>query len=471
MLFNSIPFLLLFALTYCIYWISAQKWRKYILLLSSIVFYSYNSPYLMLHFGAVIAVNYLFAEQLLKRKLAGQDTGSLIRLNILLNLANLFLFKYFYFFCDMAYILTGKNEAVREFSTFIHIALPLAISFYTFQIIAYQVDIHRGKILNSISFTDYSVFILFFPQLIAGPIMRSEEFLPLLEKPVYSEDYVKNGILLILTGLLKKVVIADTVSGIINPVFSAHNEYSGPALFLATLGFAIQVYSDFSGYSDMARGLAFLLGFDIPVNFRGPFLSQSFTELWSRWHITLSTWLRDYLYIPLGGNRDGHSGRNMMITMSLGGLWHGANISFFLWGFYLGLLLYIERVFVQFRKKEGEPAVKKFSIFRAVPVFITFSLSGVFFRTGILGINSVTVCYEFYLRMFSFSSGKMVYRHEELIFYILFGYFLNWLEYSETALSGLRKFREILIPVYSVCILLLLGLFGDGGGDFIYFQF
>ncbi|MCE9499757.1 MAG: MBOAT family protein, partial [Leptospira sp.] len=345
MLFNSIPFLLLFILTYSIYWNVNNRLKKHVLLISSVVFYSYFSLAVTVHFLLVIFVNFLLTQKLFEYKSRNKETLGLIRLIVILNLINLFLFKYFYFFMDSFYFIT-KNPFFKETGMTVSIVLPLAISFYTFQLIALQVDVHRDKLKTPISMQDYFIFIIFFPQLIAGPIMRTEDFLPQLNNPKINADSVHRGLMLLMSGLFKKVVIADNISPIIAPLYQDPSKFDSLSLAIGCLAFMSQVYCDFSGYTDMARGLAKLTGFEIPENFHGPLLSPSFRDLWARWHITLSTWLRDYLYIPLGGNKRGFfwSNLNMMITMSLGGLWHGANITYLLWGAFLGAMLWIERI-------------------------------------------------------------------------------------------------------------------------------
>ncbi len=470
MLFNSIPFLFLFLVTYIVYWLSPQKFRKPILITSSILFYAYHHFEMTFHFLGVIFVNYSFTKLILLKQERHENVKPYIWTIVILNLINLGFFKYFYFFCNSIYTIFGL-VSVKEFANSIKIFLPLAISFYTFQLLALQIDTYQGKIHRFISLTDYFLFILFFPQLIAGPIMRSEDFLPKIDTPTLTEDSVKAGVLLILTGLVKKVVLADTIGGIISPVYLNPSDYNYFSLLLSMYGFASQVYCDFSGYSDLARGLALLLGFEIPINFKGPFLSASFTEMWSRWHITLSTWLRDYVYILLGGNRKGffRSNINMLITMTLGGFWHGANISYILWGFYLGVLLLIERVIY---KKQDQNLVSKWYV-RILKIFITltlFSFSGIFFRTGSLGDKSIQAFWEYFTQLIFLGDGNFLYRLEELAFYILLTLFFNFIEYSSKPI--LSKFwKNVWIPIYSIIVLLLMGIFGDGGGDFIYFQF
>jgi len=470
MLFNSIPFLLLFFVTYLLYWNVSDKLKKPILLVSSILFYSYHSIGLSIHFLSIILINFYLSKFLLDLKQKGSSTKNTIIGVVILNLFNLTLFKYFYFFSNSIYTITGIIS-IKEFSASVKIALPLAISFYTFQLLAYQIDIHRSKIHNNPPMMDYFIFILFFPQLIAGPFMRSEEFLPKLDKPVIDRERMISGLYLIATGLLKKVIIADTIGGIINPLYMSINDYNSISIFIACFGFIIQVYCDFSGYSDIARGLALLLGFDIPINFKGPFFSTSFTEFWGRWHITLSTWLRDYLYISLGGNKKGFhiSNLNMLLTMSLGGLWHGADIAFLLWGTFLGTLLGLERIFDKANLSLPEIPGKK--MIKWIYFIFLLILSGIFFRSGMFGEDSLNVIGRLFKGIFSFREGKLIYRHEELLGYILIGMILNYLEYYNVVRINQKLIKEIFLPIYAFLLMILLGIFGDGGGDFIYFQF
>lgn len=471
MLFNSIPFLILFLFTYILYWNVDDKYKKYIIAASSFLFYLYYDILATVHFFVVILLNYYFSQKMFGMKSNGEDTGKYLNWILVLNILNLAFFKYFYFFLDSIFSLT-HSQMVKDLSSTVNIILPLAISFYTFQLIAIQVDIHRGRVLEKIPFFDYTIFIIFFPQLIAGPIMRTSDFLPRLNNPSISSDTMKKGLFLLILGLFKKVVIADNVGSLIAPVYMEPEKFHYISIFLAFLGFAVQVYSDFSGYTDMARGLALLLGFEIPENFKGPFYSASFTELWSRWHITLSTWLRDYLYIPLGGNAKGfhRSNINMFITMVLGGFWHGANIAFILWGAYLGILLWIERLLFK-RGYSLIPANPVLLFGKRMIVFLLFAFSGVFFRSAAYGNDSPEFIYKILSSFFSLNLGKGIAGRDELLLYIFLTLILNYFQYQEKLGERWKKFQDILLPLASIFIFLLLGLFGDGGGDFIYFQF
>lgn len=471
MLFNSIPFLLLFFFTYIIYWNIDNKYRKYLLIVSSILFYSYFSLLSGIHFLSIIYINYIFSNKLLqKRESVDKGKNTLIAI-ILINIINLGFFKYYYFFTGLFFDITGFG-IFHKASTAIHILLPLAISFYTFQLIAVQMDIYRGKITDRIHAVDYFLFILFFPQLVAGPIMRTTDFLYQIDKPSISSESLQRGILMLIMGLFKKIVVSDSIGSIIAPIYKSPSSYDSLSLYISTFSFASQVYCDFSGYTDIAIGLALLLGYNIPDNFKGPFLSSSYREYWTRWHITLSTWLRDYLYIPLGGSRLGEfrANLNMLITMSLGGLWHGADINFFVWGFYLGILLWGERILEKLGwinpNPKGIHRVMKTTI-----VTFLFMLSGIFFRCGIEAKNSFHNSMLIFKGMFTFQVGNRLPRLEELYVFLFLTLIFNAIQYKESFSPKLATIMYKLIPVLSFLLLMFLGVFGDGGGDFIYFQF
>ncbi|EMY13879.1 membrane-bound O-acyltransferase family MBOAT [Leptospira weilii str. Ecochallenge] len=473
MLFNSLPFLFLFLITYLIYWNVDGPAKKRVLLVSSIIFYGYSHIAFLIHFLLVIGMNYYFSLKLWKNRENGKPTGQLLKWAVLVNVVNLAFFKYYYFLMDFMSSLTGM-ELWQKLGTSVEILLPLAISFYTFQLIALQVDIHRGIIPQKIGANDYFLFILFFPQLIAGPIMRSTDFLPKLDHPEIDKHRMTQGIFLLIFGLFKKSVLADSIAGIISPLYLEPGEYHAASVYISILSFACQVYCDFSGYTDIARGSAFLLGYEIPENFRGPFLSLSFREFWGRWHVTLSTWLRDYIYIPLGGSKKGEfrSQWNMFLTMCLGGLWHGANIAFVLWGAYLGLILAVERILEPKQvERIGSGSSKIVRLLRTTVTLNLFAFSGIFFRAGSVGKNSVPFLLDLIGGFKNFFSGKILPRWEELLLFIFLTIGLNSFQYFPQLMEKIEKRSKILIPALSILLLLLLGVFGDGGGEFIYFQF
>jgi alginate O-acetyltransferase complex protein AlgI len=347
MLFPTAKFLAFFAVTFAVYWLlSRHRWRLVWLTAASAFFYAcWRWEFLFLILAST-SVDYLVALKIPRLPRSSVTRKWLVALSISVNLGILGYFKYAAFLLDTATDVThwlGWTVPIPQVKAF----LPLGISFYTFEAISYVVDVYRGRTQPVRNPLDYAVYILFFPHLVAGPIVRPYEFLPQLERPKrFDWPRFQAGVQLFLIGLLKKIVIADQVALVIDPVFKAPGEFNSAALWLAVLGYAVQIYCDFSGYTDMALGLAHTLGIKLPNNFNAPYLASSPADFWRRWHISLSRWLRDYLYIPLGGNRKGpvRTMVNLFVTMLLGGLWHGANWTFVVWGAYHGMLLAIQRM-------------------------------------------------------------------------------------------------------------------------------
>ncbi|MEC9376070.1 MAG: MBOAT family O-acyltransferase [Pseudomonadota bacterium] len=282
-------------------------------------------------------------------KMSGEDNAKSRKLLLIAalsaNLGLLFFFKYFGLFSDS---LLGLMRILCSNPSWVtlNITLPVGISFYTFQTMSYTIDVYRKKISPTNAPIDFALFVAFFPQLVAGPIVRAATFLPQLNKPI-KIFCDQQAIFLILRGFAKKVLIADNIAILVDGVFLVPGDWPSIIIWIATIGFAIQIYCDFSGYSDIAIGIAKILGFKFPQNFNHPYIARNPSDYWKRWHISLSSWLRDYLYISLGGNRGGdfQTYRNLMLTMLLGGLWHGASWNFLLWGFLHGAILIIHRWF------------------------------------------------------------------------------------------------------------------------------
>jgi D-alanyl-lipoteichoic acid acyltransferase DltB (MBOAT superfamily) len=374
MLFNTPQFFLFLLVTLGLFYGSPKPWRKWILLIASYFFYmSWNwrfAPLLL----SLTAIDYVAAIWM-ERVESPRRRKLFLVLSLAANLGFLGFFKYYNFVASMI-----------SSSLTLSIVLPLGISFHTFQSMSYVVDVYRGEqkaIRNPI---DYALFIAFFPQLVAGPIVRAREFFANFYQwaPPVSEETLR-GVLWILLGLAKKMALADQFAQIADSYFQKLAANPGaPAAWTGVVAFAMQIFFDFSGYTDMAIGMALLLGFHFPVNFRRPYLAFSITEFWHRWHISLSRWLRDYLYIPLGGNRHGTwmTYRNLMLTMLLGGLWHGASWNFVIWGGYHGALLSLERVFG--RSRFQEPPRGLLYLFRAMITFMLVCIGWVFFRAATL---------------------------------------------------------------------------------------
>ena len=345
MLFPTVQFAIFFPIVLAISWALMSRprlWKPFILLASYVFYAAASWKFCFLLAGMTLA-NQL-AAVLMRANASEPRRRAIIICAVALDLGVLGVFKYYSFFAQQ-FDDTLSHVGLGLPAPLVTIALPVAVSFYTFQAISYVVDVKR-RLVAPATLLDFSVYLSFFPHLIAGPIVRAREFLPQLATP-RDPDHVAvgSGLWLIALGLVKKVVIADYLARtLVEPVFAVPQAYSGPDVLLAAYGYAAQIYCDFSGYTDIAIGLALLLGFVFPQNFRSPYRATGFRDFWRRWHMTLSRFLRDFLYIPLGGNRGGRlmTYRNLMITMVLGGLWHGAAWTFVLWGAYNGLGLIAE---------------------------------------------------------------------------------------------------------------------------------
>jgi D-alanyl-lipoteichoic acid acyltransferase DltB (MBOAT superfamily) len=345
MAFNSIEFLIFLAIVYSLYVVLAHRPQNLMLLVASYLFYGWwDWRFLSLIFFSTL-FDYLVGLGIPRCK-THAARRALISASVCMNLGLLGFFKYFNFFAESLVEMLNR-AGVHADPVTLHIVLPVGISFYTFQAMSYTIDVYRGELKPARDFFDFALYISFFPQLVAGPIERATHLVPQVQNPrVITYLSVREGAWLILRGFFKKVVIADNLAEIADTVFNHPADHHGLAVLLGVYAFAFQIYCDFSGYSDIARGCAKLMGFELMQNFRIPYLSGDPQEFWRRWHISLSTWLRDYLYIPLGGNKKGtlNTYRNLFLTMLLGGLWHGAAWNFVAWGAFQGLLLVVHRL-------------------------------------------------------------------------------------------------------------------------------
>jgi alginate O-acetyltransferase complex protein AlgI len=348
MLFPTIQFAIFFPIVLALSWALMSRppiWKPFIVV-ASYIFYAAASPVFCLLLAGVTVWNYA-AARVIDRSSNRRLRARLTALAVTGDLLALGIFKYYSFFAqDVARVL--HDLSLGSPAPLLTVALPVGISFFTFQAISYTVDVKRGLIAPA-SLLDVAIYLSFFPHLIAGPIVRAREFLPQLERPRDSQHVaVSAGLTLIALGLVKKVMIADYLGRtIVDPVFGVPQAYHAPDVLMAAYAYAAQIYCDFSGYTDIAIGLALLLGFVFPQNFNSPYRATGFRDFWRRWHMTLSRFLRDFLYIPLGGSRGSRllTYRNLMITMVLGGLWHGAAWTFVLWGAYNGIALVLEHAF------------------------------------------------------------------------------------------------------------------------------
>jgi len=390
-LFNSAAFAVFLPIVLVVYWsLRSTRQQNLFLLAASLFFYGWWDWRFLSLIALSTCVDYGCALSIERERERGGTGRRWVTASLVSNLGILGVFKYYDFFVESAEPLWA---ALGWRPDLLHVVLPIGISFYTFQTLSYTIDVYRGQFRARRSLLDVAAYVTFFPQLVAGPIERASRLLPQLERPrrLRVED-VRLGVLLIAVGLLKKVVIADGVAPVVDAVFADAGD--GPVrpehVLIATNAFALQIYGDFAGYSDVARGVARLLGIDLVVNFRQPYFSRRYAELFDRWHVSLSTWLRDYLFIPLGGSRGGPARTllNLFLTMLLAGLWHGASWTFGIWGCLVGGLLVTDRLLPLGDPDRWSPAARGLGI---LLTFELWSLGAVFFRAPDLATASSMV--------------------------------------------------------------------------------
>lgn len=389
MLFNSIEYFLFLPIVLLIYGFLTLRAQNIFLVLASYFFYGWwDWRFLSLILISTI-VDY-YCGKSISRVRSQEQAKKYVFLSVILNLSILGFFKYYNFFADSFISLLGNVGYTPSWFE-LNVVLPVGISFYTFQTITYSVDVYRGKVKATHSLVDFALFVSFFPQLVAGPIEKASSLLPQIQRRrVVTASNWSAGGSLILWGLVKKVFIADNLATFVDAGYANYTSLTAVEVILITVAFAFQIYCDFSGYSDIARGTAKLLGFELRLNFNLPYFAKNPSDFWRRWHISLSEWLREYLYISLGGNRKGKiiTYRNLMITMLLGGLWHGAAWTFVLWGAYQGALLCLHRFFSSnFRFPSG----RYFSVF-SIAIMFCFTCYGwlVFRADSFEQIHSMT---------------------------------------------------------------------------------
>ncbi len=479
MLFNSFIFWGFFVLVLALYRALPHRGQNHLLLLASYVFYGYwDWRFLSLILFSTV-VDYILGARIAATE-AHSTRKQLLIVSVVINLGVLGFFKYFGFFVtELNSLLAGLG--IHSAMPVLRIILPVGISFYTFQSLSYTFDIYRRQTVPANRFSDFALYVSFFPQLVAGPIERSSDLLPQVLAPRRASlACFGEGIYLVLIGLVKKVVIADNMAVVANSIFSQPAEMlSGTEVMIGVYAFAFQIYGDFSGYSNIAQGLARMLGFRLSWNFRMPYFAQSPSDFWRRWHISLSTWLRDYLYIPLGGNQGkvSRTYRNLALTMLLGGLWHGAAWTFIFWGAFHGAILIIYRLWPALGgevSREAPPArsvvaTKSAAIFRAVIMFHLVCFSWLLFRAqgmeqvgGMLGavVNGGSLT-EFA----AFSSIMLVIFAAPLLAYEW------WLEQHDNQLAILERGVVVQALMFLALILALMIFPPLQPQAFIYFQF
>ncbi len=465
MVFNSIEFLIFLAVVYSLYAVLSHRPQNLMLLVASYLFYGWwDWRFLSLVLFSTI-FDYFVALGIPQCKTAA-SRKTLITASVCMNLGFLGFFKYFNFFADSA--VTALNRiGLHADPVTLHIVLPVGISFYTFQAMSYTIDVYRDELKPTRNFLDFALYISFFPQLVAGPIERATNLVPQVQNPrTITYTGVREGAWLILRGFFKKVVIADNLAVIANTVFNNPAEYHGFAVLLGIYAFAFQIYGDFSGYSDIARGCAKLMGFELMQNFRIPYLSENPQEFWRRWHISLSSWLRDYLYIPLGGNKKGtfNTYRNLFLTMLLGGLWHGAAWNFVAWGAYQGLLLIGHRLITGRQQPKDRSLLTKLPF--ALIMFQFTCLGWVFFR-----INGMS---DFPILMKNlFSAGPVPPEWLPAMLVALAPLWLmEFIEERDGDTALVRRLPAVAkLATYAVLLSYIIFCGKTDGEQFIYFQF
>lgn len=478
MLFNSFNFLLFFPIVTLIYFLLPHKFRWIHLLIASCVFYCFFIPVYLSILALTIIVDYYAALQIEKSQ--GKTRKMWLVGSILTTCLILIIFKYFNFFNDsfaeMALML-GLNYPIKA----LNIILPIGLSFHTFQSLSYVIEVYRGKHKAEKHFGIYSLYVMFYPQLVAGPIERPQNILyQFYEKHDFNYDDVVAGLKRILWGLFKKVVVADRLAVYVNTVYNFSDDHNGTTLLVATVFFAFQIYCDFSGYSDIAIGTARVMGFKLMTNFNRPYFSKSISEFWKRWHISLSTWFKDYVYIPMGGNRGTKSLMyfNLMVTFTLSGLWHGSSWTYIFWGALNGFYL----IFAQITNHTGEKIKSIFrhkgftslvTLYNMAATFILIVFSWVFFRA-----TTIHGAFNIIHKIFVDRGGPVFnWKYREFVYGTFFLMILIVVEICEeykvfnsfslfnNQFAVVRRFSYMLI----ILIILMFGVFGSS--QFIYFQF
>lgn len=476
MLFNSLPFLLFLPIVFILYWSFKESKRNQniLILISSYIFYGWWDYRFLSLLAFSTLVDY-FIGLALEKKTRKRTKKKLLILSLFVNLGILGFFKYYNFFLE-SWVEAWGGVGVNFNLSSLNIILPVGISFYTFQTLSYTIDIYKGKIKATTNLINFAAFVSFFPQLVAGPIERAANLLPQFSrKKIFNSKKAIFGINLILWGLFKKIVIADNCAVYVDSIFNNYDNVNSISLLLGAFYFSLQIYADFSGYTDIAIGVAKLFGFDLMRNFNYPYFSRNIGEFWRRWHISLSTWFRDYVYIPLGGSRVGESKRirNVLIVFLLSGFWHGANWTFIIWGA-IHAALFIPLLITKTNRKHLQPVDKSLffpSLREFLKIIGTFSLvtfAWIFFRS-----ESVSAALSYIKRILLSQKFNVEYLPIErfsvellLLLAIFIG--IEWFHRkSEHPFTGKLKWLKITAVVF---MLLTLGVYSDYQ-EFIYFQF
>ncbi len=479
MLFNSYEFLVFLPIVFCLYWFVFNRsllWQNLFLLLASYFFYSWWSWKFLGLLVLSTFLDYVYGFYVTSSK--KRKAKLFLWLSVINNLGILAVFKYYNFFA-IQFEAGLDILGIHTNPILLNIALPIGISFYTFHGMSYIFDIYRGKQKPVSNFIDYAVFVSFFPLLVAGPIERANHLLPQVQRRrTFNYSQAIEGCRLMLWGMFKKVVIADSIAGNVGDIFNTYNDLDAVTLITGAIGFSFQIYGDFSGYSDIAIGTAKLLGFEPFSNFKFPYFSRDIAEFWRRWHVSLSSWFRDYLYIPLGGSRQGKfkAVRNIFIIFLLSGFWHGASWNFIVWGFihaccFLPLLLlnrnrkHVSEIVASHRKL---PNLKE--LWQMASTFTIVTIAWIFFRAPTIGVSLS------YIKQILFSviihPGQLFQlpsKGKSVFLYIIPFVLMDWyFRHDERNLSFKNSFYK---NSFYIIIGLLVFFFFGKKSSFIYFQF
>ena len=467
MLFNSLEFLLFFPIVTILYFVLPYRFRWALLLISSCYFYMVFKPIYILILGFTIVIDY-FAGIYIEQS-QGKKRRLYLMLSLIANIGVLSIFKYFNFLnLNFTWLLEGFD--LKNPIPFLQILLPIGLSFHTFQAMSYTIEVYRGNQKAEKHFGIYALYVMFYPQLVAGPIERPQNVLPQFHKlQKYDWEQVKSGLMMMAWGLFKKIVIADRLAMVVDFAYKNPSEQNGLTLLVATFFYTFQIYCDFSGYSDIALGSARVMGFDLMENFRTPYFSTSISEFWRRWHISLSTWFRDYLYIPLGGNRVSEWRRyfNQFFVFMISGLWHGAAWTFVIWGSLHGFYLILAVLRAKYLPKLSLPNNLFGKSVNLITTFILVMLAWVFFRAK--GMQDALEVLK-KISLFSFSETiKTPLNRIEMLISIGLIMFLLWKEFKYFQINTQNTFRFYGLMVLFVISIYFLGIFETN--QFIYFQF
>ena len=486
MLFNSLDFLIFFPIVVTVLFLLPKKTQWFWLLLTSYYFYmSWNEKYALLILTSTI-ITYI-TSLLINNVEIVKYKKFLVFISFFSNLSILFFYKYFNFSIDVVKSVTEKIGLQVDLPI-LDVLLPVGISFYTFQALSYTMDVYRGDIEPTKHFGKYALFVSFFPQLVAGPIERTTNLLPQFNLGVrFNYERLKSGLLLIAWGMFKKVVIADRVAVIVNTVYTDPNNLDGFGALLAMLLFSVQIYCDFSAYTDIAIGVARIMGFDLLKNFDTPYFSKSITEFWRRWHISLSTWFRDYLYIPLGGSRKGKNRMllNLIVVFTVSGLWHGAGMNFIIWGLIHGLIIVYEKVTYNAHQKlynflKWDQSKFSFRLYKGLSTFIIVTIAWVFFRANDFSDGLQILLNLKNLKLESFVNGDVLnYGLNSNELSVVFTsitslFFIDFLNLNYPIKKVLYKQHIVFrwsAYLFIIFTLLYFGYYTYEKSNFIYFQF